>query len=263
MPRRIYALQSGVWFVAPTATGPWAVATSVPPVIYTIPTSSLLHYVTYAYVYGSTADVVYTGYTPGYLGTVVAPGPVVVYGTGYNYPDWVGNYWYPGLATWGWGPFDLGWGVGFFPDFEFGFAFRHHFRHHGIAHVNVYHHWGDRARFGGRPGLGHVGGHFGSGRVGRSGIDAYAGRDGHVYRREGGQWQEHNRAGGWQGVRGPTAEHEQWHQSRQLGQQRVGGFNRGRGGGGVAGGGFHDGGGFHGGSGFHGGGGHGGGGHGR
>src|SRR6266851_1413106 len=31
-----------------------------------------------SYVYGSTADVVYTGYAPGYLGTVVAPGPVVV-----------------------------------------------------------------------------------------------------------------------------------------------------------------------------------------
>jgi hypothetical protein len=220
-----YALQSGVWFVAPSPTGAWAVATSVPPVIYTIPTSSLLHYVTYAYVYGSTPDVVYTGYTPGYLGTVVAPGPVVVYGTGYDYPDWVGDYWYPGLATWGWGPFDLGWGVGFFPDFEFGFAFRHHF--------------------------GHVGGGFATGRVGRSGIDAYAGRDGHVYRRDGGQWLQHNRAGGWEGVRGPTAEHEQWHQARQLGEQRLGR--------GAAGGGFHGGGGFHAG-GFHGGGFHGGGG---
>ena len=55
-------------------------ATHVPSVIYTIPPSSPLHYVAYAYVYGSTPEVVYTGYTPGYLGTVVAPGPVVVYG---------------------------------------------------------------------------------------------------------------------------------------------------------------------------------------
>ena len=258
-----YALQNGVWFVASSPTGPWAVATSVPPVIYTIPASSLLHYVTYAYVYGATPDVVYTGYTPGYLGTVVAPGPVVVYGTGYDYPDWAGDFWYPGPVTWGWGPFDLGFGVGFFTDFEFGFAFRHHFRHHGFGRVNVFHHWGDRARFTGRPGQ--VGGHVGSGRVGRSGIDAYAGRDGHVYRREGGQWLQHNRAGGWEGVRGPTAEHEQWHQGRQLGEQRLGGSNRGPGGGGVAGGGSRGGGGFHGG--FHGGGGfsggHGGGGHGR
>src|SRR5712692_9429864 len=55
-----YALQNGVWFVASSPTGSWAVATSVPPVIYTIPASSPLHYVTYAYVYGSTPDVVYT-----------------------------------------------------------------------------------------------------------------------------------------------------------------------------------------------------------
>ncbi len=184
----------------------------------------------------------------------MAPGPVVVYGTGYDYPDWIGDVWYPGLATWGWGPFDLGWGVGFFPDFEFGFAFRHHFRHHGIAHVNVYHHWGNHARFTGGP----VGRHLATGRVGRSGVDAYAGRDGHVYRRDGGQWLQHNHAGGWDGVRGSTAEHEQWHQARQLGEQRLGGGAGGR---------FHGGGGFDGGGGFHGGGGfaggHGGGGHGR
>src|SRR5439155_11738300 len=71
-----YALQNGVWFVASSLTGPWAVATSVPAVVYTIPASSPLHYVTYAYVYGSTPDVVYPGYTPGYLGAVVAPGPI-------------------------------------------------------------------------------------------------------------------------------------------------------------------------------------------
>jgi hypothetical protein len=37
-------------------------------------------------LYGSTPDVVYTGYTPGYLATVVASGPSVVFGTGYAYP---------------------------------------------------------------------------------------------------------------------------------------------------------------------------------
>ena len=279
-----YALQSGVWFVAPAPTGPWAVATSVPPVIYTIPASSPLHYVTYAYVYGSTPDVVYTGYTPGYLGTMVAPGPIVVYGTGYNYLDWAGDFWYPAPVTWGWSPFGLGFGVGIFTDFEFGFGFRHHFRHpfrhQVIGHVNVFHHWGNRVRFAGRPASGRFGG---PARIGRSGIDAYAGRDGHVFRREGGQWLEHNRAGGWEGVRGPTAEHEQWHQARQLGEQRLGGFNRGPSGGGVAGDGSHGGDEMHGGGGemhgggggFHGGGfsgghgaggfsgGHGGGGHGR
>src|SRR5258708_9539852 len=132
-----YALQNGVWFVDTVPTGAWTVATSVPPVIYTIPASSPLHYVTYAYVYGSTADVVYTGYAPGYLGTVVAPGPVVVDGTGYDYPDWAGAYWYPG--PWGWAdPFDLGFGFAGFG----GFGFRHHFRDHRFSHVNAFHHHG-------------------------------------------------------------------------------------------------------------------------
>jgi len=259
-----YALQNGVWFVASSLTGSWAVATSVPSVIYTIPASSPLHYVTYVYVYGATPDVVYTGYTPGYLGTVVAPGPIVVYGTGYVYPGWAGTFWYPWPVTWGWSPFDLGFGVDVFTGFEFGFAVRrHHFRHHDVSHVNVFHHWGDRVHLTRRPGFGHIGGP----RIGRSGVDAYAGRDGHVYRREGGQWQEHNRAGGWEHMSGSTAEHEQWHQARQLGEQRLGTFNRGPGGGASAGGGFHGGGGaIHGGGGvgggFHGGGGsHGGGGH--
>ena len=58
-----YALQNGVWFVATSPAGPWAVATSVPSVIYTIPVNSPLHYVTYAYVYGTTPEVVYTGST--------------------------------------------------------------------------------------------------------------------------------------------------------------------------------------------------------
>ncbi len=81
-----YACEGGVWFKATAATGPWVVATSVPGVVYTIPASCPIHYVTYAYVYGFTPTVVYVGYTPGYAGTVVAPGGVVVYGTGYYYP---------------------------------------------------------------------------------------------------------------------------------------------------------------------------------
>ena len=270
-----YALQNGVWFVASSLTGPWAVAPSVPAVIYTIPASSPLHYVTYAYVYGATADVVYTGYTPGYLGTVVAPGPIVVYGTGYVYPGWAGTFWYPWPVTWGWGPFDLGFGVDVFTGFEFGFAVSpywgwHHGWgwhggccwgwHHGISHVNVYHHWGEHVRATRNHFIDHRntrGGRFGGG-------DVYAGRDGHVYRRDGqGHWQEHTRSGGWTGLRGPSAEHEQSHQAREMGQQRFSNFNRGFGARGFSAshgssGGFHGGGV---GGGFHGGGGRGGGGH--
>ena len=85
-----YAVQNGVWFSATWALGPWVVATSVPAVIYSIPASSPLHYVTYVQIYNATPQVVVVGYTPGYLGTVVAPGGVVVYGTGYTYTAYVG-----------------------------------------------------------------------------------------------------------------------------------------------------------------------------
>jgi hypothetical protein len=73
----------------------------VPTVIYTIPTSSPLHYVTYVQIYSATPEYIYTGYTPGYLGTVVAPDGVVVYGTGYDYDPWVGDVWYAPPETWG------------------------------------------------------------------------------------------------------------------------------------------------------------------
>jgi hypothetical protein len=96
-----YALQGGVWFSATSLTGPWYVAAAVPAVIYTIPPTSPLHYVTYVQVYSSTAKVVYVGYTPGYLGTVVTPDGVVVYGTGYTYSPWTGTAWYPPPATYG------------------------------------------------------------------------------------------------------------------------------------------------------------------
>ena len=96
-----FALQAGVWFASTTPSGPWIVATAVPPAIYAIPVTSSLHYVTYVRVYGSTPEVVYVGYTPGYLGTVVSADGTVVYGTGYYYSPWVGNYWYPPPVTWG------------------------------------------------------------------------------------------------------------------------------------------------------------------
>ena len=106
-----YSLKDGVWFAANAPMGPWTVATTVPAVIYTIPPSSPLHYVTYVHVYSSTPQTVYVGYTPGYYGTVVAPSSVVVYGTGYVYPPvYVGAYWYPPPPTYGYGA-GFGWGA--------------------------------------------------------------------------------------------------------------------------------------------------------
>lgn len=105
-----YAVYNGVWFVATSAVGPWMVAASVPAVIYSIPVNSQLHYVTYVKTYGSTPEVVYVGYTPGYYGTVVTSSNVVVYGTGWYYPPYVGAYWYGSPYTYGYGVV-FNWGV--------------------------------------------------------------------------------------------------------------------------------------------------------
>ena len=100
-PNSYYSVVAGVWFTAPQLTGPVAVATSVPAVIYTIPPSSPIYYVTYVRIYEATPQYVYVGYTPGYLGTVVSPYGTVVYGTGYAYSPWIGTVWYPPPYTYG------------------------------------------------------------------------------------------------------------------------------------------------------------------
>lgn len=109
-----YCCDQGVWYVANAATGPWSVATEVPSVIYDIPPSNPNHNVTYVRVYDVTPTVVYTGYTPGYMGSY-AYGGCVVYGTGWYYPGWYGRYYYPRPCTWGfhasYSPW-YGWGFG-------------------------------------------------------------------------------------------------------------------------------------------------------
>jgi hypothetical protein len=98
-PTSYYAVTAGVWFTAAQVTGPWTVATSVPAVIYGIPPSSPIYYVTYVKIYEATPTVVYEGYTPGYLGVVVEPSGTIVYGTGYAYTPWIGSVWYPAPVT--------------------------------------------------------------------------------------------------------------------------------------------------------------------
>jgi hypothetical protein len=99
-----YAVENGIWFTATTVSGPWVVASSVPSVIYSIPPSSPMHYLTYVKVYESSGDTVVVGYTPGYQGSNLDPATgVVVYGTGYPYTPWVGSVWYGPPVTYGFG----------------------------------------------------------------------------------------------------------------------------------------------------------------
>ena len=156
-----YAVQAGIWFTAPSLTGPWTIATSVPDVIYTIPPSSPIFHVTYVRIYSYTPEVVYVGYTPGYLGTVVNPYGTVVYGTGYTYTPWVGSVWYPPPYTYGFAAapvynpyvgYTFGFAVGlataaWMTPYYWGGAYYHpgYWGGYGCcatASANVYGHWG-------------------------------------------------------------------------------------------------------------------------
>ena len=166
-----FAVENGVWFAASTPLGPWAVATAVPPAIYSIPPSSPVHNVTYVKIYGSSAEVVYVGYTPGYYGTVVSTDQVVVYGTGWYYPPYLGMWWYGWPCTYGYGAtfvwsseggwaigFGVGYGYGWYypywgPWGWYGYGWYPAWGWHGwggFASANVYGRWGDTVYHGTR-----------------------------------------------------------------------------------------------------------------
>jgi len=127
---RYYAVDQAVWYVSDSPAGPWVVADSIPPEIDAIPPDSPVYNVKYVRVYDSTPEVVYVGYTPGYLGSYVY-GDTIVYGTGYSYPGWAGAAYYPAPLTWGFAPiydpfyynwgFGWGYGAGFVSGFLWGF----------------------------------------------------------------------------------------------------------------------------------------------
>ncbi len=110
-----YCVDKGVWFASASAKGPWKVTETRPADVDKIPATSPAYNVKYVYVYDSTPEVVYVGYTPGYMGCYVYGG-VVVYGTGYYYSPWYGPYYYPRPATYGfsmhYNPW-TGWSMGF------------------------------------------------------------------------------------------------------------------------------------------------------
>lgn len=79
---KYYCCSNAVWFVAPSPSGAWAVCTSVPAAIYTIPPTSPFYNVTYVQVYESTPTTVVYGYTSGYSGATVAATGAVMFGLG-------------------------------------------------------------------------------------------------------------------------------------------------------------------------------------
>jgi len=107
-----YCVDDGIWFESKNAKGPWVVSDSRPEEVNDIPPSEPVYNVKYVYIYDSTPDVVYVGYTPGYCHSYWYHG-VPYYGTGYYYRPWYGHYYYPRPATFGFGvhynPY-TGWG---------------------------------------------------------------------------------------------------------------------------------------------------------
>ncbi len=172
---RFYCCDQGAWFTSAAATGPWTLADEVPNSFQDIPPECPCYNVKYVRVYDATPEVVYVGYTPGYLGWYPWDG-VVVWGTGWDYPRWCGDFWYPRCATWGvsvgFNPWSGGWyeglsfcwgegwsiGIGLYDGWGRGggwwgpSGYRHWRRHDGEFHRPVA--WG-RGFDRGEPGGGH------------------------------------------------------------------------------------------------------------
>jgi len=237
---RYYAVEHGVWFVADAPAGPWAVADTIPNEIYTIPPSNPLFHDRYVYLYGATPEYVYVGYTPGYMGAFVSDG-VVVFGTGWWYPGWCGDFWpyycYGWPWTWGLGFEFSYWGGGWFwhPVNAFWWyhtwpvthrVFYEHWNPHWTTpsrawiqgNVNAYSHWktsGVVAHNFTQPGN--------PAARGAARPDIYAGHEGQVYEHRSDGWYERGSSGEWQKMPETAPSRQQLdeqRQSRTLGESR-------------------------------------------
>lgn len=241
---RYWACSNAVWFHSDSPLGPWELAENIPAEIYTIPPTSPLYHLRYAYIYGCSPEYVYYGYTPGYLGAFVYDG-VVVFGTGWWYPGWYGNWWFGWPWTWGFGFQFSYWGGGWFWRPVGPYWWYHHPSYMGrvyYEHWNTHWHPGDRewirnnVNVYNRWPAGAVVSHETAVRTpaGRPSVgarargDVYAGRDGQVYQHRNDGWYQQNRSGQWSKTPSNPGL-EQQRQSRSLGQSRQGEFeNRGQ-----------------------------------
>jgi hypothetical protein len=145
-----YLVEDGVWYVSAYPDGPWQVADYRPQQVASIMPTSPVYNVKYVYVYDSTPDVVYVGYTPGYLGSYVYY-DTIFYGSGWNYRPWVSPYYYyPRFSTFGWNvrydswygwSFGFGWAWGPFSASYYpgGYWHNNHYWHN-----RYYSYWGPR-----------------------------------------------------------------------------------------------------------------------
>ena len=121
-----FLCKAGVWYVSTSPGGPWSVSDKRPDGVDKVPASNPLFHTRYVQVFNATPEVVFVGYTPGYLGAYPYGG-TVVYGTGWHTPGYVGASYSPHAWTWGWGAawspyWNWGMGSGFGWGFAWGFA---------------------------------------------------------------------------------------------------------------------------------------------
>ncbi len=199
---RFYVVDNGVWFVSDNATGPWVVSTVRPADVDLIPPNCPVYNAKYVNIYDVDQDYAYMGYTPGYLNNYIY-GPTVVYGTGFYYSPWFGDYYYPRPWSWGFNfcytpYFGWGFGWGYSPGwFSLGFGFGYG---HGYGYGYRGGWWGPSfyhpAVWGGWRGGPRPYGFYGSNFAVRNNIRVnYANN---VYRNRGGvSSQSYNRPGGF------------------------------------------------------------------
>ena len=97
-----YAVDQAIWFISENPMGPWKVADHFPKEVAKIPPSCPVFNMKFVHIYDFTDEIVYVGYTDGYLGAFLYHG-VVYYGTGYRYKSWFGNKYIPRPNTYGYG----------------------------------------------------------------------------------------------------------------------------------------------------------------
>ncbi len=203
-PNDFYAVRNGVWFTSPALGGPWVVAATLPAAISAIPPSSPLHFVTYVQIFSATIGFVYEGYTPGYLGSIATPEGVVVHGTGYGYPPWIGSAWYPAPATYAsWGgpsPAPKGGLYGSYRD-ALSAEVRSVFTTESGGIVSTNPRTGKASPYG----------------LVQADNDVYVDKDGQVYSNAGGRWQQHSSAG-WSDATADMAWADRESQARAAGE---------------------------------------------
>ncbi len=262
---RYYCCDQAVWFESNSPSGPWVVSSAIPADVKSIPPDCPIYNVKYVYIYESTPEVVYVGYTPAYTGSYIYGG-CVVYGTGYYYQPWYGYYYYPRPVTYGfavhYSPYG-GWGMSFGMSYGW-FSMSYHSGggywgaggyhagyHHGYNngfragyvagsqgnrvshHNNVYKDRSNGVRStAGRPTQQPAGGGRGNAgaRPSQQPNNVYADKNGNVHRNQGGEWQQRGKDG-WSKDSGAQArpsqnDLNQQYQARERSQQRTQNYNR-------------------------------------